>query len=99
MPNSSGLVSMKDCIAPEDAPVVQRLKASGAIALGVTTVPELCMWWETSNNIYGITNNAYDSRRIVGGSSGMTRPMLLLEDLMTGKKACLFKIESSYLSS
>ena len=29
----------------------------------------------------------------------LTAVMLLLEDLMTGKKACLFKIESSYLSS
>merc|ERR1719383_18839 len=64
------MVSLKDRMATEDAPVVQRLKESGAIALGVTTVPELCMWWETKNFVYGRTKNAYDSRRIVGGSSG-----------------------------
>jgi fatty acid amide hydrolase 2 len=28
------------------------------------------MWWESNNTIYGRTNNPYDSRRIVGGSSG-----------------------------
>ena len=68
--NSSGLLTLKDNVASEDAPVVKHLKDAGALALGVTTVPELCMWWETNNNVYGRTNNAYDSRRIVGGSSG-----------------------------
>lgn len=68
--NSSGLLTLKDNIASEDALVVKHLKDAGALAIGVTTVPELCMWWETNNNVYGRTKNAYDSRRIVGGSSG-----------------------------
>ena len=70
LPNSCGLVTLKDRIAPIDAEIVLRMKAAGAIPLGVTTVPELSMWWETSNNIHGTTKNPYDSRRIVGGSSG-----------------------------
>ena len=70
LPNTSGMVALKERIATEDAPVVQRLKDAGAIVLGITTVPELCMWWETNNFVYGRTKNAYDSRRIVGGSSG-----------------------------
>lgn len=28
------------------------------------------MWYEAYNTIYGRTSNAYDSRRMVGGSSG-----------------------------
>lgn len=36
----------------------------------MTNVPELCMWWETSNFIYGRTKNPYHNGRIVGGSSG-----------------------------
>ena len=70
LPNTCGLVGLKHSLAAVDALVVQQLKEAGGIALGVTTVPELSMWWETSTNVYGTTNNPYDSRRMVGGSSG-----------------------------
>jgi fatty acid amide hydrolase 2 len=70
MPNSSGLVARRDVVASEDATAVHRLRQAGAIPLGVTNVSELCMWWETSNLVYGRTSNPYDTRRIVGGSSG-----------------------------
>lgn len=70
MPNSSGLVSRKDFVAQKDATAVARLRRAGAIPLGVTNVPELCMWMETYNRVYGRTKNPYDRRRIVGGSSG-----------------------------
>ncbi len=70
MPNTSGLYSRRGIIAEEDAPTVARLKQAGAIPLGVTNIPELCMWFETYNKVYGRTNNPYDPKRIVGGSSG-----------------------------
>ena len=70
MPNSSGLLSRKDIISSGDATAVARLRAAGAIPLGVTNVPELCMWMETHNRVYGRTNNPYHPRRIAGGSSG-----------------------------
>lgn len=70
MPNSSGLVARKDIISDQDATAVQRIKKAGAIPLGVTNTPELCMWFETYNRIYGRTNNPYNPERIVGGSSG-----------------------------
>lgn len=69
-PNSSGMVANRNKIAEEDAPVVAAMKTAGGILLGVTTVPEMCMWWETSNMNNGTTNNPYDTRRMVGGSSG-----------------------------
>lgn len=46
------------------------MKDAGAILLAVTNVPEVCMWWESMNVVYGRTRNPYDSRRISGGSSG-----------------------------
>ena len=70
MPNSSGLVARKDVIAAADATTVARVRAAGAIPLGVTNVSELCMWYESNNRVYGRTNNPYDPSRIVGGSSG-----------------------------
>ncbi|XP_068007965.1 fatty-acid amide hydrolase 2 isoform X2 [Melanerpes formicivorus] len=71
MPNTSGLVNRRNVIATSDATVVSRLKQAGAIPLGVTNCSELCMWYESSNKVYGRTNNPYDLQRIVGGSSGV----------------------------
>ena len=57
-------------IAAEDAPLVGRLRAAGAVILGVTNAPELLMAWETDNLLYGRTNNPWDLARTAGGSSG-----------------------------
>ena len=70
MRQTSGLVSRRDFIPSEEATTVTRLRRAGAIALATTNVSELCMWMETSNKLYGRTNNPYDPRHIVGGSSG-----------------------------
>ena len=58
------------CIPVQDAPLVARLRAAGAIILGVTNTPEYCMAWETDNLVYGRTNNPWDWTRTAGGSSG-----------------------------
>lgn len=70
LPNTSGLVARRDVVAREDAPAVARLRAAGAVVLGVTNVSELCLWMESDNRVWGRTNNPYDARRTVGGSSG-----------------------------
>ena len=70
MPQTSGLVSRRGIRATGDAPAVARLRAAGAIPLGVTNTSELCMWFESNNRVYGRTSNAYDPTRIAGGSSG-----------------------------
>ena len=57
-------------IAAVDAPLVARLRAAGAVILGVTNTPELLMAWETDNLLYGRTNNPWDLTRTAGGSSG-----------------------------
>jgi fatty acid amide hydrolase 2 len=70
MSNSSGMVSRAGLLASQDATVVARLRAAGAIPLGVTNLSELAVWAATFNRVYGRTNNAYDPGRITGGSSG-----------------------------
>ncbi|ODM88193.1 Fatty-acid amide hydrolase 2 [Orchesella cincta] len=68
--HTAGSYYRKDIIAAEDAEVVKSLKSVGAIPIGVTNVPELCMWWESHNTVYGRSRNPYDTRHITGGSSG-----------------------------
>ena len=70
MPNSAGLVARSEHRAETTAPSAQRLLDAGAIPLGVTNVSELTMWIESDNRVYGRTHNAYDRKRIAGGSSG-----------------------------
>jgi|SRR5215472_5761413 len=57
-------------IAQQDAVLVQRLKAAGAIVLGNTNVPEMLMAYHTENPLYGRTNSPWDTDRSPGGSSG-----------------------------
>ena len=54
----------------EDATVVARMRAAGAILIGKTNTPELTLAGETNNLVYGRTNNPYDLSKTTGGSSG-----------------------------
>lgn len=57
-------------IPAEDAIVVARLRAAGALILGTTNCPELLMAYETANLLHGATRNPWDLDRSPGGSSG-----------------------------
>ncbi len=71
LPNTSGLRKRVGKTATKDADVIILMRRAGAIPIAVTNCSELCMWYESSNLVYGRTNNAYHAGRIVGGSSGM----------------------------
>lgn len=49
---TAGVVLRKDFIAEEDAEVISLLRESGAIIIGLTNVPELCMWYVTKYILY-----------------------------------------------
>lgn len=57
-------------IPREDAEVVARLRAAGALILGTTNCPEFLMAYETANLLHGATHNPWDLERSPGGSSG-----------------------------
>jgi amidase len=57
-------------IPAQDAVVVARLRAAGALILGTTNCPEFLMAYETGNLLHGRTNNPWDLERTPGGSSG-----------------------------
>jgi len=65
-----GSLIHKGEIPTEDAVVVSRLRAAGALILGTTNCPEFLMAYETANLLHGRTNNPWDLDRTPGGSSG-----------------------------
>ena len=65
-----GSVLHKDENPTEDAVVVARLRAAGALILGTTNCPEFLMAYETANLLHGQTRNPWDLERTPGGSSG-----------------------------
>ncbi|XP_034477712.1 fatty-acid amide hydrolase 2 [Drosophila innubila] len=68
--HTAGLYARRDVRADEDAEAMALMRKAGAIPFALTNVSEVCMWWESNNTVHGRTNNAYDTNRIVGGSSG-----------------------------
>ena len=65
-----GSLIHKGEIPREDAVVVARLRAAGALILGTTNCPEFLMAYETDNLLHGRTRNPWDLERTPGGSSG-----------------------------
>lgn len=57
-------------VPDQDAIVVERLKAAGAIVIGKTTTPEFCHKTVTDAPLTGKTRNPWDVTRTTAGSSG-----------------------------
>src|SRR5579863_1929862 len=56
-------------VPDHDEVPVAKLRASGAVLLGKTNVPEFAMRGFTGNAVYGVTRNPWDLTRTPGGSS------------------------------
>jgi amidase len=59
-----------DMPAREDAEIVRRLRAAGAVIIGKTHMPELGMFPFTESATFGVTRNPWNLERSPGGSSG-----------------------------
>ncbi|MBQ1088517.1 amidase [Streptomyces sp. B93] len=64
-----GSAATPDAPAAEDHVTVARLRAAGAVVVGLTNVPELCVFG-TTEGPYGTARNPWDPSRTAGGSSG-----------------------------
>ena len=60
----------KDRVPAEDAEIVRRLKAAGAVLLGKQNLHECAYGGSSMISYYGEVHNPWDAARIAGGSSG-----------------------------
>ena len=67
---TAGMEHWKDFRAEHDAPVTTRVKAAGAVVMAKTNVPQMLADWQSTNPVYGRTNNPWDVTRTPGGSTG-----------------------------
>ncbi len=67
---TQGLKALAGAYPRRDAPVVERLKAAGAIPIGRTNLPTFAVRWHCDSELYGATVNPWDRARTPGASSG-----------------------------
>jgi amidase len=70
LPTTSGVIAFKNAVPPFDAPVVERMRAAGAIPIGRTNLPDMGLRVATDSSLHGLTRNPWDRSRTAGGSSG-----------------------------
>lgn len=67
---TAGSKILANYIPKENAPVITKLKKSGAILIGTNNLNEFASGITGINPFYGSSNNPWDKTRISGGSSG-----------------------------
>ena len=67
---TSGSLHFKDVVPNQDAFVVQRLKAAGAVIVGKAAMQELAFGIRSDNPVSGQCRNPWDQSKVPGGSSG-----------------------------
>ncbi len=67
---TQGVPSLAGAVPPMDSPVVERMKAAGAIPLARTNLPDMGLRVHTESGLFGLTRNPWDLGRTAGGSSG-----------------------------
>ncbi len=69
-PTTQGVPFLADAIATLDAPVVERMRAAGAIPIARTNLPDLGLRVHTRSTLHGLTRNPWHPDVTAGGSSG-----------------------------
>jgi amidase len=69
-PTTNGVHAFAEATPTLDSPVVERMRAAGAIPIGRTNLPDFGLRVHTDSALHGRTVNPWDSTRTAGGSSG-----------------------------
>jgi amidase len=67
---TSGAPELRSYVPETDALAVGRLRGAGAVIFGKSNTPLYAGDFQTYNDVYGVTNNPWDTSRTAGGSSG-----------------------------
>ncbi|WP_422280709.1 amidase family protein [Bradyrhizobium sp.] len=79
LPTTWGVPALAQAVVPADAPVVERMRAAGAIPIGRTNLPDMALRIHTASSLHGLTRNPWHPGRTAGGSSGgIMRPNIEL---------------------
>lgn len=70
LPTTWGVAALANAVMPADAPVVERMRAAGAIPIGRTNLPDMALRIHTVSSLHGLTRNPWHPGRTAGGSSG-----------------------------
>ncbi|HXQ11653.1 MAG TPA: amidase [Caulobacteraceae bacterium] len=70
LPSTWGVRPLAGAVVPLDAPVVERMRAAGAIPIGRTNLPDMALRVHTDSSLHGLTRNPWNADRTCGGSSG-----------------------------
>jgi amidase len=68
-PTTQGFKALANDYPRRDAPVVERLRAAGAIPVGRTNLPSGAIRWHCESELWGATVNPWDRSRTPGASS------------------------------
>jgi amidase len=67
---TQGVAVLAEAVASMDAPIVERLRAAGAIPVGRTNLPDFGLRVHTDSSLRGLTRNPWNPSVTAGGSSG-----------------------------
>ncbi|MGZ4205345.1 MAG: amidase [Actinomycetota bacterium] len=68
-PKRDGSVATPEDPQTRDHELVRRVRAAGAVVVGITRIPELAIW-PTTDGPFGTARNPWNTQRTPGGSSG-----------------------------
>jgi len=68
-PTTQGLKALAAAYPSRDAPIVERMRAAGAIPIGRTNLPSGAIRWHCESELWGATINPWDQSRTAGASS------------------------------
>ena len=69
-PTTQAMKPLAAAVVTEDAPIVARMRAAGAIVIGRTNLPDMGLRIHTDSSLHGLTRNPWHAGRTAGGSSG-----------------------------
>jgi amidase len=70
LPTTWGVPALATAVVPADAPIVERMRAAGAIPIARTNLPDMALRVHTDSSLHGLTRNPWHPGRTAGGSSG-----------------------------